>query len=74
MRPAGRNGTRTKDEDMSKTTNEQVAILTAGFKALSKSRQSALKREAKAQVESKPHTANHSTFWKGMSAAQILAA
>lgn len=59
---------------MSKTTNEQVATITAAFTALSKSRQSALKREAKAQVEAKPHIANHSTFWRGLSAAQILAA
>jgi len=59
---------------MSKTANEQVTILAAEFKALSKSRQSTLKRQAKAKIKAKPYIANHSTFWRGLSAAQILAA
>jgi hypothetical protein len=56
------------------TANEQIAKLTARFRALSESRKAHLKREAKAQVEAKPYTANHSTFWRGLSASQVIAA
>ena len=57
-----------------KTTNEQIAQLTARFRALSESRKAHLKREAKAQVEANPHTADHSTFWRGLSARHAIAA
>lgn len=57
-----------------KTVNEQIADLTARFHRLSDSRKARLKREALAFVASKPYAANHSTFWRGLSAIHILAA
>lgn len=59
--------------NMSKTANEQIAILTASFNALSKSRKSSLKRQASFLIGFKPHMADASNFWRGLSARQIIA-
>jgi hypothetical protein len=44
------------------------------FLALSTSRQNALRREARAFIFRNPGCADHSNFWRGLSARQVLAA
>jgi hypothetical protein len=57
-----------------KTINEQIAARQAEFCQLAKSTQSSLRRKAKELIDSRPHMANASTFWRGLSAIQVLAA
>lgn len=56
-----------------KTVQEQIADITAEFRKLSSSRQVALKREAREYIAKNPGCADHSNFWRGLSARQVLA-
>ena len=56
-----------------KTTNEQIATIAAQFRALTKARQSSLRRQARETIAAKPHAADASTFWRGLSARQVAA-
>ena len=58
---------------MSKTANEQITTIIAQFRALSAARQSSLRRQARESIAAKPHTADSSTFWRGLSARQVAA-
>lgn len=53
------------------TINEQIEALKTRFRRLSKSRQSALRRDALEYVEKNPACADHSAFWRGLSARQV---
>ena len=55
-----------------KTINEQIAEQQARLKALSPSRKSHLRRQATRVANT--HMADSSTFWRGLSARQVLAA
>jgi hypothetical protein len=57
-----------------KTINEHLDTVTAKFRALSVSRRSALARKARAFIAQNPGSADHSTFWRGLSARQVIAA
>lgn len=56
---------------MMTTVQEHIAKQTAAFLSLSKSRQATLKRKAKQYIDAHPGCADHSTFWRGLSARQI---
>ena len=56
-----------------KTVSEQIDTLRAEFSALSNSRKNALRREARKFIDCNPGCADHSTFWRGLSARHILA-
>ena len=56
-----------------KTVQEHIAATAATFRAMSKGRQSTLRRQAREAITAKPHAADHSTFWRGLSARQVAA-
>jgi len=56
------------------TINEYVDSARAKFAKLSKSRQSALRRDAREFISRNPGCADHSNFWRGLSARQVLSA
>ncbi len=59
---------------MSKTIQEQINNLKAQFRMLSASRRAAVRRDACAFIARCPHMADASSFWRGLSARQVLAA
>lgn len=54
------------------TVQEYITSLEKQFRALSKSRKNALRRQAAQEIERFPGSADHSTFWRGLSARQVL--
>ena len=56
-----------------KTVSEHNDTIRAQFLALSNSRRNALRRDARKFIDSNPGCADHSTFWRGLSARHILA-
>lgn len=54
-----------------KTINEHIADMETDFMRLSKGYRRTLGRLARRQIESKPGTADHSNFWRGLSARQV---
>lgn len=54
-----------------KTVNEQIATIASQFRKLSAARQSSLRRQAREAIAAKPHMADASTFWRGLSARQV---
>ena len=56
-----------------KTVSEQIDTLRAQFLALSNSRKNALRRDARKFIERNPGCADHSNFWRGLSARHVLA-
>jgi hypothetical protein len=59
---------------MMKTINEHIANLTAQFRTMSPQARAAWIRKAKAYIEANPSMADASTFWRGLSARQVIAA
>jgi hypothetical protein len=57
-----------------KTINEHIASLVAQFRSMSPQARSAWIRKAKAYIEANPAMADASTFWRGLSARQVIAA
>ena len=55
------------------TIAEHIDTLRAQFLALSDSRKNTLRREARKFIERNPGCADHSAFWRGLSARHILA-
>ena len=62
-----------KTKQPMKTVSEHIDTLRAQFLALSDSRKNALRREARLFINRNPGCADHSTFWRGLSARHILA-
>lgn len=56
------------------TINETILNLQWEFMKLSASRRYRLANEARILIAQHPHAADHSTFWKGLSANHVLAA
>jgi len=56
-----------------KTINEFITTQQALFSTLSKSRKDRLKKEAREYIKKHPHMRDASTFWRGLSAQQVLA-
>jgi hypothetical protein len=56
------------------TINEHVEGQRKLFRHLSESRQNTLRREARAFIYRNPGAADHSNFWRGLSARQVLSA
>jgi hypothetical protein len=56
------------------TINEVVALRQSEFRKLSRSRRSVLIRRAIALCDDYPHCADSSTYWRGLSARQVIAA
>lgn len=54
------------------TVQEYIASLEMEFSKLSASTKRAWKRKALAYIEAKPHMADASIFWRGLSARQVL--
>ena len=54
------------------TVNEYVSQQAAKFSALSKSRKAKLTAEAREFIAKNPGCADHSNFWRGLSARQVL--
>lgn len=59
---------------MAKTVQEHIDDRVRQFMSLSVSRQRRLRRMAAALIESQPHAADNSTFWRGLSARQVISA
>ena len=55
------------------TVNEYVSQQAAKFSALSKSRKSQLTAQSREFIAKNPGCADHSNFWRGLSARQVLA-
>ena len=56
------------------TINEFIATRTAEFHSLAKSTQKAHARKARVLIRQNPGCADHSCFWRGLSARQVIAA
>jgi hypothetical protein len=56
-----------------RTVSDHIEELQAAFWRLSSSRKAALRREARAFIYQHPGCADHSNFWRGLSARQVLA-
>lgn len=56
------------------TISEHVERQQRAFRRLSSSRQRTLAREAEQLVRQQPHMADASTYWRGLSARQVLEA
>lgn len=57
-----------------KTIQEHIAGVEAQFRALSASYRAKLKREAREFIARNPGCADHSNFWRSLSARQVVAA
>jgi hypothetical protein len=57
---------------MTTTITQHIEALKAEFAKLGKSRKSQLRREAAELISSKPYMADVSSFWRGLSARQVL--
>ena len=56
------------------TINEHIDNLRADFLRLAKSTQMAHARKARVFIRQNPGCADHSDFWRGLSARQVIAA
>lgn len=56
------------------TINEHIADRQAEFRRLSPSRQATLRRRAVAYCQACPNMADASSYWRGLSARQVIAA
>ena len=54
------------------TINDIIADYRGQFLRLSTSRQSTIRRRAQEYIRRNPGCADHSTFWRGLSARQVL--
>lgn len=57
---------------MHATINDSIASAKSALLSLSKSSQSRLCRKARAYIADLPGCADHSTFWRGLSARQVV--